>query len=97
MPGYSTYNQWRILPLPTPPSLFGCFIRLLAAMSVTFYVKAFVAVALPIYTLWSLIRDRFVKSALNNIPGPSSESFFTGEVQLHRVVFGFLELRHRCS
>ncbi|KJA27949.1 hypothetical protein HYPSUDRAFT_34187 [Hypholoma sublateritium FD-334 SS-4] len=50
-------------------------------MSVTFYMKAFVAVALPIYTLWSLIRDRFVKSALNNIPGPPSESFFTGVLE----------------
>ncbi len=57
---------------------FGCFIGL-PAMSVTFYVKAFAAIALPIYVLFSLIRDRFIKSALNNIPGPPSESFFTGK------------------
>lgn len=47
-------------------------------MSLTFYVKALLSIALPLYTLWSIFRDKFFKSALDNIPGPPSESFFTG-------------------
>ncbi|KAF8202148.1 cytochrome P450 [Pholiota molesta] len=47
-------------------------------MSLTFYVKALLSIALPVYTLWSIFRDKFFKSALDNIPGPPSESFFTG-------------------
>ncbi len=47
-------------------------------------LPALVVAAIPAYFLWWLLRDYFVSSSLDNIPGPPSPSTFSGK--LHTLI-----------